>query len=140
MDLNYYDTLIAVAEDTQVIRAEVPLPRGGEPTVASVQYELLAADPGALTQEDVLFESWLRRQDDPEPPQDVRAELRDRFFSRSQACLRASPLPKKHGWGLLFDGTGRITLCPMESDEYQRIVAGEVAGVRVLKAMRTRRR
>ncbi|MFG1941589.1 DUF6157 family protein [Nonomuraea sp. NPDC048826] len=139
MDLNYYDTLIAVADDTRVIRAEVPVPRAGRPTIASVQYELLASGPGALTQEDVLFESWLRRQDDPEPPDDVRAALRDRFFSRSQACLRASPLPKKHGWGLLFDGAGRITLCPMESEEYQRIVAGEEEGIRVLKAMRSSR-
>jgi hypothetical protein len=140
VDLNYYDTLIAVADDCRAVRAEVPMPKGGRPTVAVIQYEMLSKNPGQLTQEDVLFESWLRRQDDPEPAEDVRSALRDQFFSRPQACLRASPLPKKHGWGLLFDGAGRITLCPMESDEYQRIVAGDEPGIRVLKAMRSSRR
>ncbi|MEO3812821.1 DUF6157 family protein [Sphaerisporangium sp. B11E5] len=138
MNLNYYDTLIAVADDCPVERAEVPVPRNGKPTIASVQFTMLTGDPGVLTQEDVLFETWLRRQD-PAPDAQAHPALRDAFFSRSQACLRASPLPKRHGWGLLFDGDGRVRLCPMESEEYRRIVAGEVPGVTVLKAMRTRR-
>ncbi|MEV4460366.1 DUF6157 family protein [Microbispora sp. NPDC049633] len=160
-DLNYYSTLIAVADDCPVDAAEVPKPRGGRPTVAVLQYELISGAPYGLTQEDVLFETWLRRQDPP--PRDLseqrRAELRKEFFSRSQACLRASPLPKKHGWGLLFDRDGRIALCPMESEEYRRLVEGQAGGtggsgpgdsgpgdsgtggdgVRVLKAMRSRR-
>ncbi|GAA1262417.1 DUF6157 family protein [Sphaerisporangium rubeum] len=138
MNLNYYATLIAVADDCPVERAEVPAPRGGKPTVATVQYAMLTGGPGELTQEDVLFETWLRRQDPPADAADVPA-LRDAFFSRSQACLRASPLPKRHGFGLLFDDEGRVRLCPMESDEYRRIVSGDVPGVTVLKAMRTRR-
>lgn len=138
MDLHYYDTLIAVADDCPVEHAEVPVPRGGKPTVAAVQYAMLAGDPAGLTQEDVLFETWLRRQDPQPAPADVPA-LRHAFFARSQACLRASPLPKRHGWGLLFDGEGRVRLCPMESEEYRRIVSGDVPGVAVLKAMRTRR-
>lgn len=27
------------------------------------------------------------------------AQLRQEFFNKPQACLRSSPLPKKHGWG-----------------------------------------
>ncbi|MFC6082896.1 DUF6157 family protein [Sphaerisporangium aureirubrum] len=136
--LNYYDTLIAVSDDCPAGHAEVPTSRTGRPTIAMVQYAMLSAGPGALTQEDVLFETWLRRQE-PEPAAGERPRLRHEFFSRSQACLRASPLPKRHGWGLLFDGEGRVRLCPVESEEYRRIVAGEVPGVTVVKAMRTRR-
>ncbi|MFG1826085.1 DUF6157 family protein [Microbispora bryophytorum] len=147
-DLNYYSTLIAVADDCPVTAAEVPVARGGKPTVASLQYELISGAPYGLTQEDVLFETWLRRQDLPaDLPAERRAELRKEFFSRSQACLRASPLPKRYGWGLLFDPDGRIALCPMESEEYRRLAdgasrgvrTGEGGGVRVLKAMRSRR-
>ncbi|MGN9836558.1 DUF6157 family protein [Nonomuraea sp. H19] len=112
MDLNYYDTLIAVADDCPVSSAVVPAARGGKKTVAVVQYELIAADPGGLTQEDVLFESWLIRND---RPSSERARLRAQFFAKPQACLRASPLPKKYGWGLLCDEAGRVRLCPMES-------------------------
>ncbi|GLX09162.1 DUF6157 family protein [Microbispora sp. NBRC 16548] len=147
-DLNYYSTLIAVADDCPVTAAEVPGPRGGKPTVAVLQYALISGAPYGMTQEDVLFETWLRRQDLPaDLPAARRAELRKEFFSRSQACLRASPLPKRYGWGLLFDRDGRIALCPVESEEYRRLVdgasrgaqAGEDGGVRVLKAMRSRR-
>ncbi|MEU6426915.1 DUF6157 family protein [Microbispora sp. NPDC046973] len=147
-DLNYYSTLIAVADDCPVTAAQVPAARGGKPTVAVLQYELISGAPYGLTQEDVLFETWLRRQDLPaDLPAERRAELRKQFFSRSQACLRSSPLPKKYGWGLLFDRDGRIALCPMESEEYRSLVdgasrgarAGEDDGVRVLKALRSRR-
>jgi hypothetical protein len=138
MDLNYRDTLIAVADDCPVDHAETPTSRTGRQTIAMVQYAMLSAGPGVLTQEDVLFQTWLRRQE-PAPAVDTHPALRAEFFSRSQACLRASPLPKRHGFGLLFDGDGRVRLCPMESGEYRRIVAGEVPAVTVLKAMRTRR-
>ncbi|GIH81476.1 DUF6157 family protein [Planobispora longispora] len=139
MDLNYYDTLIAVADDCPVDHAVEPPLRGAKKTVALLQFEMIDADPGALTQEDVLFESWLRRQEPAERSQAEREELRAQFFAKPQACLRASPLPKQYGWGLLFDQMGRVRLCPMESEEYRRIVAGEAGEVKVLKAMRSRR-
>ncbi|WP_204073486.1 DUF6157 family protein [Planotetraspora phitsanulokensis] len=139
MDLNYYDTLITVADDCPVDGAVVPALRGGKQTAAVIQFDMISADPGGLTQEDVLFETWLRRQESDAPSESERAELRARFFSRSQACLRASPLPKKYGWGLRFDAAGRVTLCPKGSAEYEQIIAGEVPGVTVLKAMRSKR-
>ncbi|GAA3012757.1 DUF6157 family protein [Streptosporangium longisporum] len=138
MDLNYYDTLIAVADDCPVDGAVVPAPRAGKRTVAVVQFEMIDADPGGLTQEDVLFGSWLNRQE-PQPPAAEWVELRERFFATPQACLRSSPLPKKYGWGLLFDEAGRVRLCPMDSAEYRDIVTGEVTGVKILKALRSRR-
>ncbi|MBG0817221.1 DUF6157 family protein [Planomonospora sp. ID82291] len=141
MDLNYYDTLIAVAEDCPVDESAVPpAGRDGKKTIAAVQFEMLSGDPGGLTQEDVLFETWVRRQEGlGAVTEDERAELRARLFVKPQACLRASPLPKRYGWGLLFDARGRITLCPMESEDYRRIVDGSVPDVVVRRAMRSRR-
>ncbi len=139
-ETGYVDTLIAVADDCPVSRSVVPTARGGKKTVAVVQYEMLAGNPHLLTQEDVLFGSWLSRQDMPDDlSEEDLARQRQEFFAKPQACLRSSPLPKRYGWGLLFDGEGRVALLPMESDEYQRLVAGGVGGVKVLTALRSRR-
>ncbi|MFG1879130.1 DUF6157 family protein [Sphaerisporangium sp. NPDC049003] len=137
MDLNYYQTLIAVADDSPVTESVVPSARGARKTVAVVQYEMLTGSPYVHTQEDVLFESWFRRQDLPEATQADIARLRDEFFSRAQACLRASPLPKKYGWGLAFDAEGRVALCPMDSREYQDLLTDDAT--KVLKALRSSR-
>ncbi|WP_298711512.1 DUF6157 family protein [Micrococcus sp. 2A] len=40
---------------------------------------------------------------------------REAFFAKSQACLRASPLGKRHGWGLHHDAEGRVALVPLGS-------------------------
>ena len=137
--MNYYGTLIAVAEDSPVTSSVVPSPRGGKKTVAVLQYEMLAERPYALTQEDVLFDSWfLRRPDAGEARGAEAAALREAFFSKPQPCLRTSPLPKKYGFGLHFDGDGRIALCPVESGEYARLLEG-AGGTTVLKAMRSAR-
>lgn len=138
MDLNYYDTLIAVAEDCPVSEAVVPKERGGKKTIAGIQYEMLADNPYTYTQEDVLFNSWFQRQGLPELSEDELTQLREEFFSKPRACLRTSPLAKKHGWGLLFDDQGRIALCPMESDEYRETL--ENGKLKILKAMRSKRK
>ncbi|MFB9253366.1 DUF6157 family protein [Sphaerisporangium melleum] len=137
MDVNYYQTLIAVADDCPVTASEVPRPRAGKKTVAVLQYEMLAGEPYVHTSEDVLFTSWLARQDLADPSEDEIARLRHEFFSRPQACLRASPLPKKHGFGLAFDDQGRVALVPMESEEYQNLLTSPTH--KITKAMRSRR-
>ncbi|WP_370872528.1 DUF6157 family protein [Paenibacillus zeirhizosphaerae] len=40
-------------------------------------------------------------------------------MGNSQACLRASMLPKKLGWGIHFNGEGKLALIPMESELYR---------------------
>lgn len=142
--MGYVHTLIAVADDCPVRESRVPPDGPGGKTVARLHYELLSQNPGALTQEDVQFQTWLLRQKDTgfsalDPSGPEGARLREQFFARPRACLRSSPLPKRYGWGLLFDGEGRITLCPMESAEYKALVAGAIGGVKVLKAFRSRR-
>ncbi len=137
-DHNYYDTLIAVADDCPVDHSEVPEDKPGKKTVANIHYKMLADKPFSVRQEDVLFETWLRRQpDQPTDPAEI-AKLREDFFAKPKPCLRTSPLPKRYGWGLVFDQEGRVKLCPMDSEEYRNLlVCGEV---KVLKAMASNRR
>jgi hypothetical protein len=140
MDLNYRDTLIAVAEDCPVDRSRVPVPRGNKATVAVLQYEMLVEDPYRYSMEDVLFESWLRRQARTEQPsEDDLAPTRAEFLAKPQACLRSSPLPKRYGWGFLFRSDGKVALCPMESDRYQDIVTQQPGDVKILRALRSTR-
>lgn len=137
MDLNYYQTLIAVADDCPVSVSVRPEPRGGKRTVAVEQFEMLVDSPYTYTQEDVLFDVWLRRQEGPEPSAAERDRLRAQFFAKPQPCLRSSPLPKKYGWGFGFDREGRVALHAMESPEYRRLLGD--GDVKVLKAMRSKR-
>jgi Family of unknown function (DUF6157) len=136
--MGYYSTLIAVADDCPVQSSAVPQERGGKKTVAVLQYEMLADRPFELTQEDVLFSAWLMRQPGfEEKSEDEVTGLREAFFAKDQPCLRASPLPKKYGFGFLFDEQGRVKLCPMESEEYREHLGS--GDVKVLKAMRSSR-
>ena len=53
--MNYYDTLVEVADDCPATVAEVPQARGGRKTKALVEYELLAENPYTYTEEDIAF-------------------------------------------------------------------------------------
>lgn len=137
MRTDYSGCLIAVADDSPVTRSVIPAAHRSRKTAAVLQYEMLAAHPYVFTQEDLLFASWLQGQDIPTDSDAEVARLRGEFFAKPQACLRASPLPKKYGWGLRFDDQGRVALCPMESQEYRDLIQG--AGVQVIKALRSSR-
>ena len=138
---NYQSTLIAVADDCPVAESKVPAPRGGRKTVDVLQYEMLSDHPFTHTQEEVLFEVWRARQPPETVPEDLAADeletLRTQFFAKGQPCLRASPLTKTHGWGVLFDDEGRAALCAMESDAYAAALADD--SLTQLKAMRSKR-
>lgn len=135
--MNYLKSFIAVAEDCKVTEAKVPQARGNSKTVAEIQYEMIGEHPFEYTQEDVLFESWLRRQDLEDPSPDEVAALREQFFAKDQPCLRTSPLTRTHGWGLVFDDDGGVALCAMESPDYQKYL--ESGDLKVIKAMRSKR-
>jgi Family of unknown function (DUF6157) len=140
VDLNYYNTLIAIADDCPVTSSVVPAEPGARVTIAGLQYRMLADNPYVYTQEDILFQTWYQRQDLPEQSPEQRERLRHEFFSKPQACLRSSPLPKKFGWGLLFDEHGRVALCPASSPIYTKIINGQAGrNVKVLKALRSKR-
>lgn len=139
MDLDYFDTFIAVATDCKADRATIPVSRNGQPTIAMIHYDLLSAEHYGRSQHEVLFETFVARQyPGGTPGDDELAILKADFESRHHACLRASPLTKSYGWGIHFDSRGRAALVPRESSDYRRFVEG-VAGVKVVPAMRNTR-
>ena len=132
--------IVLVAEDSPA-EAATPPPEGRSgTTVAQVQYEMITAEPFRWTEDDVLFESWWRRQDVAATASDAEKErARAEYLGRPRPCLRASPLPQRYGWGLVFDEHERVALCPVESPDYQALAAGE-GGVEVQKSFRRTRR
>lgn len=131
---NYTQVFIQVAEDCPVEAAEVPAAGNKAPTVASLQHELLTSRPYALTSDDLLFEVHAVRKGVPEA--DLEEE-RQAFFAKSQACLRASPLGKRYGWGLHHDEQSRVALVPLGSERYQALAND--SSIKQLKAMRSKR-
>jgi hypothetical protein len=136
--MNYTTAFISVAEDCKTDVAKVPQPRGNSQTIAQIQYEMISEHPFEYTQEDVLFESWFRRQDTDGVSASEKAAMRDEFFSKEQPCLRTSPLTRTHGWGMVFDDDGRVALCPIESDEYADYLSSR--DLKVIPALRSKRK
>lgn len=130
---NYYDTLIEVADDCPVSVAEVP-PEGNKKSVANLQFDMVQQHPYQFTSDDVLFEIFAQKQDlvDSE-----KQEARSKFFSKGQPCFRASPLPKRYGWGVHSDGEGKIALVSVESEDYRKLSNDQ--NLQHTKAMRSKR-
>jgi len=116
---NYFDTFIEVAGDTKTIRSNVPTLKGDKRTVAFLQYELLSKNPYRYTSDDLLFQVYALRND---LLQEEYKQAREQFFSKGQACLRASPLAKTYGFGIHSDASGKIALYGMEAPAYQRFL------------------
>ncbi len=131
---NYLGTFIRVAEDCPVMAAEEPPVGAKGPTVAALQYELIAGQPYGLTSDDVLFRVHAIRRGIPDEQQQ---EAREAFFARSQACLRSSPLGKRYGWGIHHDAEGRIALVPLGSEQYEALATDP--SITQTRAMRSRR-
>jgi hypothetical protein len=131
---NYTNTFIHVADDCPVASAEQPPIIGKAPTVAALQYALIAEHPYELTSDDVLFEVHATRQGIPDAD---RAAAREAFFATSQACLRSSPLAKRYGWGIHHDSESKIALVPLGTDDYTKLAAKpEVRQTRALRSKR----
>ncbi len=135
--MNYYRTFIRVAPDCPAAEGAVLKQRGEKKPLALIQYELIAENPYTLTQEDVLWEGYIRhkelRGDEAGP------KAREAFFSKPMACLRASALPKTYGWGLHFDEEGKVGLYGVETEEYKRLAELKEDGPAVKDAMRNKR-
>ncbi|RUR03397.1 DUF6157 family protein [Labedella endophytica] len=118
MTTNYIDTFISVAPDCRVARAEAP-PLTPKPSVAALQFELVAEHPYEMTSDEILFAVHATRNSVAEA--DLDAE-RERFFAKDQACLRASALGKRYGWGTHHDAQGRVALYGIGTEEYDRLL------------------
>jgi len=136
--MNYFDTFIQVAPDCPVKVAVMPVLKGKNKSIAVIEYELLSKKPYSYTQEELQFSVYAIRQGIPASElKSRRKELWTAFFSKSLACLRASPLPKKYGWGLHFNKEGKTAIYPVESKAYQQYT--KHTGVKQLLAMRSQR-
>jgi hypothetical protein len=129
---NYINTFIAVAEDCPALNAEVPKQKAGKSTVASMEYDMIIENPYQFTSDDVLFHIYAARN---EVTQSELSSAREVFFSKGQACLRASPLGKRYGWGIHCDEAGRLAIYALESNEYQELITD--GNITQLKAMRS---
>jgi len=135
---NCFNTLIRVAEDCPARTGEEPPLRAGNPTVAGLQYQMIAQAPYKYTSDDVVFAtSAPGRQLDAKAARKQRDLARSEFFSRGQACLRASGLGKRFGWGVHADAEGRVALYAVDSKQYQALANDP--NIAQTRAMRTKR-
>src|SRR5262245_35390565 len=136
--MSYTNTFILVAPDCPVTRGVVPTARGARQPVHLIQYELLTAHPYRFTHEELIFEVHVRHKGLSQGEVRARrAEIWAELFGRPHACLRASALPKRYGWGVHYDADGKIAIYALESEEYRRFAAG--TGARLLSALRSKR-
>lgn len=131
---NYYNTFIEVSEDCPVKTAEVPPQKGDSKTAATLQFEMIAEHPYTFTSDDVLFEVFAEKN---KISSKNRQAEREKFFSKGQACFRASPLAKRYGWGVHFDSEGKMAIYGVGSKEYQKFLKDK--SLTHLKAMRGKR-
>lgn len=131
MTTNYVETFITVSPDSRVETALVPAKAG---SIAQLQHQLLAAQPYRFTSDELLFEVHAIRNGIA--PGD-RERARAAFFTRPQACLRASPLVKQFGWGLHHDAESRVAAYGIETDAYREL--GTRKGLRIVAGMRSYR-
>jgi hypothetical protein len=117
--MNYYDTLIEVADDCPAKEAQVPQARGAKKTKAVVEYELLAKHPYKYTEEDIAFEMYAVVQDIPKA---IWPTERKKFLSKGHPHLRVSALAKRYGWGIHNNAEGKIALDAVESPEYKQLL------------------
>jgi hypothetical protein len=135
---NYSNTFITVAPDSTAKTGTAP-PEAATPTLARRAFRLIMDHPYRYTSDDVLFAVYAERTQIPE---NKRKATRIAFFSKPQACLRASDLCKKYGWGIHHDEKGRIAIYPIASAEYATLSAGKDLSGRTIvvkSAMRSKR-
>ena len=129
---NYINTFIEIAPDSPTDLGQVPVSKTGAKTAALIAYETIRDRPYQYTSDDILFKIFaIKNELLPSEYEESRAH----FFSKGQACLRASALTKRYGWGIHHNEFGKIALYSAGSPEYQRFVSD--AQVKKVKAMKS---
>jgi hypothetical protein len=136
--MNPVDQFIEIAPDSPTDRSIIPQDRNGKKSIAVIEYELLSAKPYGYTLEELKFATHvLHKQIPPAELKSHGKQIRDAYFAKPYACMRASPLTRKYGWGAHYDKEGRIAIYPVESREYRRFVDDKT--LRKYFAMRSKR-
>ena len=110
----------------------MPPIKGDKKTVANLQFELVYKHPYKYTSDEVLFQIYAERND---LAKEELPAARVVFFSKGQACLRASPLAKRYGWGIHNNAEGRVALFGCETEKYGQFAKDKE--MKVVKAMRS---
>jgi hypothetical protein len=130
---NYINTFITVAPDCPAKIGEVP---PNPLSIAGLEYALLQERPYSLTSDDLQFAVHARRNRITGEADLARA--RAAFLAKPRACLRASPLAKRYGWGFHHDESGKVAIYAVDSGEYQRLASSKK--LKVIAAVRSSRR
>ena len=130
---NYTSTFIEVADDCKAQAGSIP-PEKPERTIAQIHYDLIAHNPYVFTSDEVIFAAYAEKNKIAAAK--LEAE-RARFFSKGQACLRASPLGKTYGWGFHFNAEAKVAIYGRGSKEYTQYGADK--SLKHLKAMKSSR-
>lgn len=131
---NCINTLVEAAEDTVAKAGEVPPAKGDAKSVAAMQYDMISKHPYKYTSDDVLFTVYAERNG---IKKEKLKEAREAFFSKGQACFRASPLTKRYGWGVHSNAEGKIAIYGCDTQEYKKLQ--EDKNLKIVKAMKSRR-
>ena len=131
---NYFDTFIVISDDCPSGNGEIPPLKGDAKTIANRQFEMIGKNPYKYTSDEVLFRVFADKND--LTPGEYE-EAKTQFFSKGQACFRASPLTKRYGWGIHYNHEGKMALYGSESEEYKRYI--EDKNLKVVKAMKSSR-
>ena len=129
---NYYNTFIEIAEDCPLSASEIPPQKGEAQSIANLQFDMMMANPYKYTSDEVIFGIYALRNG-----LSNNEEERGAFFSKGQACLRASPLGKRYGWGIHHNAEGKVALYPAESEEYQQFLVDKY--LKHTRAMRSKK-
>jgi hypothetical protein len=95
---------------------------------------MISKHPYQYTSDDVLFHCYAAKNKIAKAEQ---KEAREKFFSKGQPCMRASPLTKRYGFGVHADKNGKIALYGCETAEYKKFATD--AAIKVVKAMKSKR-
>ncbi|WP_409271164.1 DUF6157 family protein [Neobacillus sp. SCS-31] len=132
--MSYRNTFITVSEDCKATEAMEPSVKNNKQTVASIEYHLIKNNPYRFTQDDVQFETHIKRNHSGSTELDG---LREQFFAKPKACFRASPLVKTYGWGIHYDNDGKVAIYGIDSPEYKDFLHSD--SVKVIKGIRSKR-
>ena len=117
--MNYYNTLIEIAEDSPATKAEVPKPKGGKKTKPVIEYEMIANHPYKYTEEDIAFETYAVLHNIPKA---IWPKERQTFLSKGHPHLRVSALAKRYGWGIHNNPEGKVALIAVNSLKYKNLM------------------
>lgn len=133
---NYYNTFIQIAEDCPVTNAEVPpIKKGNDKTIANLQFEMIIDNSYKYTSDDVIFNANAVKN--KITGKAAKAEARAAFFSKGQACLRASPLTKRYGWGVHHNAEGKVAVYAVDSAEYKKMAKDKL--LKQVRGMKSKR-